>query len=142
MAALSPDDLGDLLGEAVGHRLGDERLAAPGRAVEQDALRCGEPVLGEQLVVHERQLDRVGDLLDLTVEATDVVVGDVGHLLEHELLDLGAGQLLEQEPGARVEQHRVSRAEGSVEQLVDQLTDPLFVGPPDDQGRVRRRGAP
>ena len=63
-------------------------------------LGAGQLVLGEQLVVHERQLDRVGDLLDLAVEAADVVVGDVGHLLEHELLDLGPGQLLEQQARA------------------------------------------
>ena len=35
------------------------------------------------------------------VEAADVVVGDVGHLFEHELLDLGPGQLLEQQARPR-----------------------------------------
>ena len=46
-------------------------------------------MLGEQVLVDERQLDGVGDLLDLLVQAAHVLVGDVGHLLEHQLLDLG-----------------------------------------------------
>ena len=68
-------------------------------------------MLGEQVVVEERQLDRVGDLLDLAVEPTDVAVGDVGHLLEQQVLDLGPGQLLEQQVRARVEPHRVAAAQ-------------------------------
>jgi hypothetical protein len=58
-------DLGHLLGQRVGHRLGDEGLAAAGRAVEQDALRGRQLVLGEQLAVQVGQLDGVGDGLDL-----------------------------------------------------------------------------
>ena len=84
--------LGDPLGERVRHRLGDERLAAARRAVEEDALRRLELVLVEQVRVEVRQLDRVLDLLDLVVEAADVVVGDVGDLFEDELLDLGPGR--------------------------------------------------
>ena len=63
---------GDLLGQRVGHRLGDERLAAAGRAVEQHALRRAQLVLAEQVGVQERQLDGVADLLDLPGQATDV----------------------------------------------------------------------
>ena len=37
-------------------------------------------MLGKQIVVQEGQLDGVGDLLDLAVEATDVAVRDVGVL--------------------------------------------------------------
>ncbi len=48
-------------------------------------------MLEEQLGVQVRQLDRVADLLDLAVEAADVGVADVGDLLKHQLLDLGAG---------------------------------------------------
>ena len=95
---------------------------------------AGSSVLGEQVLVQERQLDRVGDLLDLVVEAADVVVGDVGHLFEHQLLDLGPGQLLEQQAGARVEEHRVAGAElGRRRSASASSTDPLLVGPADDE---------
>ena len=80
------------------------------------------------------QLDRVGDLLDLVVEAADVGVGDVGHLLEHELLDLGTGQALEQEAGAGVHQGVVARAQELAPQGIGQLDHPLLVGATDDQG--------
>ena len=54
-------------------------------------------MLGEQLGVQERQLDGIGDLLDLGVQAPDVLVGDVGDLFEHQFLDLGSGQLLDEQ---------------------------------------------
>ena len=101
--------LGHLLGQGVGDRLGDEGLAAAGGAVQQDALRRRQLVLDEQLPVQERQLDGVGDGLDLVVEAADVGVGDVGHLLEDQLLHLRPGQLLEQQPGPGVHQRRSRR---------------------------------
>ena len=85
-------------------------------------------------LVQERQLDRVGDLLDLVVEAADVGVGDVGHLLEHELLDLGPGQLLEQQARAGVHQHACRRRGAcSPTSASAELDDPLLVGPADDQ---------
>ena len=99
-------------------------------------------VLGEEVLVEERQLHRVGDHLDLVVEAADVVVADVGHLFEGEVLDLGPRQLLEHEPGARVEQHGVAVAEPHVAQLVEQLHDPLLVGAARRSARGCRRGAP
>ena len=68
------------------------------------------------------------------VEAADVVVGDVGHLLEHQLLDLGPGQLLEQQPGAGVHQHGVAGAHELAHEGVGQLGHPLLVGPADDDG--------
>ena len=80
--------LGDLLGERLRDGLRDQRLAAPGGSVEQDALRRLQLVLVEQLRVQERQLDGVADRLDLALEAADVLVADVGDLLEDELLDL------------------------------------------------------
>ena len=70
---------------------------------------AGQLVLGEQLPVQVGQLDGVGDGLDLGVEPADVGVGDVGDLLEHELLDLGTGQLLDQQP-VRVSMSTVSPA--------------------------------
>jgi hypothetical protein len=57
-------------------------------------------MLGEQLRVQERELNGVGDLLDLAVEAPDVGVGDVRNFLEQEVFHLRAGQLLEQETRA------------------------------------------
>ena len=94
----------DLLGQRVGDRLGDERLAAAGRAVEQHALGRLELVLLEQLGVQVGQLDRVADLLDLAAEPADGLVGDVGHLFEDELLDLRLRDLLVDVAGARLEQ--------------------------------------
>ena len=84
----------DLLGQRVGHRLGDQRLAAAGRAVEQHTLRRPQLVLAEQVGVQERQLDGVPDLLDLPGQAADVAVLDVRHLLQHKVLDLGLGHPL------------------------------------------------
>src|SRR6266851_260599 len=55
----------DLLGQRVRDRLGDQRLAAAGRAVQQDPLRRLELVLLEQVRVQVGQLDGVPDLLDL-----------------------------------------------------------------------------
>ena len=43
----------------------DQRLAAPGRTVEQHALGRTEVVLAEQVGVQVRQLDRIADLVDL-----------------------------------------------------------------------------
>lgn len=58
--------------------------------------------------MQERQLDSVADLLDLPREATDVVVADVGDLLEHEILDLGLRDPLEGVAGLRVHEQRVA----------------------------------
>ena len=110
-------------------------LPQPGRAVEEDALGGGQLVLVEEVLVEERQLDRVGDLLDLAVEAADVGVGDVGHLLEHELLDLGTGQPLEQQPRAAVHEDVVAGPQGlGADEVLGELDDPLLVGPTHDEG--------
>ena len=90
-------------------------------------------MLGEQVLVEERQLDGVGDLLDLVVEPADVVVGDVRHLLEQQVLDLGTRQLLEQQVRSRIEAHRVAAAQVDAAEGVGQLAHPLLVGPPDDE---------
>ena len=129
-----PGHLGHLLGQGVGHGLGDEGLAAAGRAVEQDALGRRELVLAEQGPVQVRQLDGVGDGLDLGVEAADVRVGDVGHLLEHELLDLGARQLLHQQLRAGLHEHGVAGTQVDAQKAVGELDHPLLVGPGVDDG--------
>ena len=95
---------------------------------------AGQLVLGVELPVQVRELDGVGDGLDLVVEPTDVGVGDVGHLLEDQLLDLGPGQLLDQQAGARLHQDGVAGPELDADQGVGQLGHPLLVGPAEDQG--------
>ena len=100
-----------LLGQRVRDRLGDQRLAAAGRAVEQHALGRLELVLHEQVGVQVGQLDGVADRLDLADQPADVVVVDVGDLLEDQLLDLGLRDPLVDVAGAGVEQQRVAGAE-------------------------------
>ena len=73
-------------------------------------------------------------VLDLAVEAAHVVVADVGDLFEHELLDLLARQLLDEQPGAQVHQHRVARAHLHVAQRVGDLGHPLLVAAAVDEG--------
>src|SRR4051794_25278096 len=128
-----PAHRGDLLGQRVGHRLGDQRLAAAGRAVEQDPLRRAQLVLAEQVGVQERQLDGVADLLDLPGQAADVAVVDVGDLLEDELLDLALGDPLVDVARARLEQQRVAHPQRLVGQRVGEVDHALLVGVPDDQ---------
>src|SRR3712207_6878202 len=79
----------------------NERLAAAGRAVEQDALGRAQLVLAEQVGVQERQLDGVADLLDLQGQPTDVAVVDVADPLQDELLDLALGDPLVDRSEAR-----------------------------------------
>ena len=90
-------------------------------------------MLEEEVGVQVRQLDRVVDLLDLVVEAADVRVGDVGHLFEDELLDLGARDALDEHAGARVHQEVLAGAQLHAEQLVAELAHALLVGAADDQ---------
>ena len=87
--------LGHLLGQRVGDRLGDQRLAATGRAVEQHTLRRTQRVLPIEILVQERQFDRIADLLDLSGQAADIAVVNVRHLLQNEVLHLGLGNALE-----------------------------------------------
>ena len=134
---VSPVFSRDPLRERVGDRLGDERLAAAGRAVEQDALRRLQLVLVEHLGVQVRELDRVLDRVDLVVEPADVVVGDVGDLFEHELLDLGAWDALDEQAGAAVHQQVVAGAQLLAEQRRRRARTPA----PRRPGRRSARGA-
>ena len=132
----------DLLGKGVGDGLGDERLTATGRPVEQHALGRTQCVIAEQILVQERQFDGVADLLDLPAETTDVLVPDVGHLFEDEILDLGLGDSLEREARLGVDQQRIAGAQLATltvltvdiaEQWFGEPHDPLLVGMADDQ---------
>jgi hypothetical protein len=89
--------------------------------------------------VQEGQLHGVGDLLDLIVEATDVGVADVGHLLEHELLDLGTGQAFQDQAGATVDQDVVAGAQRCPDEVLGQFGHALLVGSPDHQGAATSR---
>ncbi len=125
--------ISDLLRERVGNSFRDECLAAARRAVEQDALGRRQAVLGEQLLVQERQLDRVSDLFDLAVQTTHVRIGDVGNLFEDQFLDFGTGQSLEEQPGAGIHQQGVAGAQSLADQGVGELGHTLLVGAPEDQ---------
>ena len=95
-------------------------------------LGAGQRVLGEEVAVHVRQLDGVGDGLDLGVEAADVGVGDVGHLFEDELLALELGQLLDEQLGAHVHQQGVAGPQLHAQHVLGELGHPLLVGPGED----------
>src|SRR5262245_5857422 len=125
--------LGDALRERVGDGLGDERLAASRRAVEQDPLRRLQLVLVEQLGIQVRQLDGVLDLVDLVVEAADVRVRDVGDLFEDELLDLRARQALDEHTRSGLHQQVVAGPQPLAEQLAGELADTLLVGAADHE---------
>ena len=83
-----PALLRDFLRQTVGHRLRDHRLAAARRTVEQHALRGPELVLLVVVGVEVRKLDGVLDGMDLGAQTSDVLIADVGHLFEREILYL------------------------------------------------------
>src|SRR5690554_4136499 len=120
--------LGDGARQAVGDRLGDEGLAASRRPVQEDTLGRHQAVVVEQFLVDEWQLDGIADRLDLVRQTTDLLVGDVGHLLEDEFLDLGAGELLEHQARPGVDADEVARPEVLVLHRVGELHDLFFVG--------------
>ncbi len=93
-------------------------------------------MLVEEVGVEVGQLDRVLDLLDLVVEPADVAVPDVGDLFEHELLDLGPRDALDQEAGTTVHEEVVAGAQLLAEQRGGELAHPFLVGPAHDQGAV------
>ena len=68
--------------------------------------------LAVQVVVHERQLDRVADLLDLRAQTADVGVLDRRDLLEEELVDLRLGHHLVGHAGLGIHEDRVAGADG------------------------------
>ena len=89
--------------------------------------------------MHERQFHRVGDLLDLSVEAADIVVAGVGHLLQDEILHLGAGQALDDEIARGVDEHVVAAADRLGRDHRTELDNPLLVGAAQHDGPVAPR---
>src|SRR5205809_741188 len=128
--------LGDLLGEVVGDGLGDHGLAAAGRAVEQHALGRRELVLLVIVGVEVGQLDGVFDGLDLVGEAADVVVADVRHFLEGEVLDIALRELLEEVPRLGVHQDVVAGLEPLRAERIGDDADLLLVGAEGDDGTL------
>jgi hypothetical protein len=82
------------------------------------------------------QLHGVTDRLDLTGQPTDIFVGDIRHLFEHEVLDLGLGHPLEHEPGPGVDGQRVPDPDVLAAQGLGPAAYPLLVGVSDDQDPV------
>ena len=79
-------DLGAREGDEVGihlvcHRLCDQGLSGPRRAVEEHALRRLDPEPFEELGMPERELDHLPDHLELAGEAPDILVMDIRDLL-------------------------------------------------------------
>ena len=93
-------------------------------------------MLVEQLRVEERQLDGVTDRVDLPLETSDVLVANVGDLLEDELLDLFLGEELDRDVGPRVEQDVVADADRGVEERARQVRDILLVTAADDDQAI------
>ena len=131
-AGIAPGELGDLAGERCCDGLGDQRLAASRRAVQQDPRRRREQVLREKFLMQERQFHRVGDLLDLLVEASDVGVVQVGNLLEQQLVDLGPRQAFEHHRRALVEPHQLAGTQRGRVDVVAQFDHAFLVATPGD----------
>jgi hypothetical protein len=129
--------LRDLLGQVVRDRLGDHRLAAAGRAVEQHALGRRELVLLVVVGVEVRQLHRVLDRLDLLTEPADVVVADVRHFLEREVFHLALGQLLEQVAALGVHEQVIAGLETGQAERVGDDPDLLLIRPQGDDGALK-----
>src|SRR5262249_58297459 len=64
----------ELLGQAVRYGLGDHRLAASGRAIEEDALRGPQLVLPVVLGIEVRELHGVFDGLNLRRQTAHVAI--------------------------------------------------------------------
>ena len=124
----------DALGERVRDRLRDQRLAAARRPVEQDALGRMQLVLGEDLGVQIRQLDRVAQDGDLFAEPADLLVGDVGHLLERDLFDRRLRHLLEGILCARVDQDVIADLETLAAQRLGEHHHAFLVGVTEHDG--------
>ena len=87
-----------------------------------------------------RQLDGVLDDLDLLDEAPDVAIGDIGNLLEDQLLDFWADQLLENESGHRVHSGMIARTQECPLEGFRPLDHPFLVGSPQHDQTVVLEG--
>lgn len=95
-------------------------------------------MLTEQVRVQEGQLHRVADLLDLRLEATDVAVVDVGHLLQDQLLDLALRDPLVRVRRAGLDHERVAGSDRRADECLGEVHDAFLVGVGDHQRPVTR----
>ena len=129
-----------LTGQGCGHGLGDQRLAAAGRAVQEQSPGGPQVVGAVEARMGEGQLESVSDLVDLRAEAADVVPGDVGGLGDDELLDTGALDHGRGDPGAQVGDQGVAGPEGRGIQVTRQVDDASRARPGGDQDAGRAGG--
>ncbi len=126
----------------IGDGARQQRLAGPGRAVQQHALGRVDAQALEQLGMAQRQLDHLAQLVDRVLHPAEVVVGDVGAALAFLLLgefgqQLDLGLLVDVDDAARGGRNDrqpdfLQREGRRVEQLPDMLghvgIDPLMPG--------------
>jgi len=93
-------------------------------------------VLQEELRVQVGQFNRVANRLDLSAQATDRSVIDVGDFLENEFFDLRLRNDLEDITAAWLQQQGVSGAQHPIAQRLGQADDTLLVGAADHQGAL------
>ena len=83
------------LRQPVGQRASEQGLASAARPVEKQRALALELVLAHHVAVEAVQSEHLFDLLDLTVEAADLVERLLRRLLQEELVAAGAFHLLE-----------------------------------------------
>ena len=83
--------------------------------------------------MEEGQLDGVADELDLLAQSPDVAVSDVGHLLQDELLDLGAHHGAQRHAHGQVGHEGVTDPGTVVAQGIREAEDLLLVMAGQDQ---------
>ena len=83
--------------------------------------------------MEEGQLDGVADELDLLAQSPDVAVSDVGHLLQDELLDLGAHHGAQRHAHGQVGHKGITDAGAVVAQGLREAEDLLLVVAGQDQ---------
>ena len=93
-------------------------------------------MLTKELCMQVGKLDCVANLLELLRQAPDVLVTDVRHLFEDELLDLGLRQPFEHVSRLGVHEQAVAGADLFVEQRIGQLDDALLVRAGDHEGSL------
>ena len=123
LAHLLPGLLLELLGEIVGGGLADERLAAAGRAVEQEALGRGMLKALEEIRVEQRQLDRIADGGERFLLAADFFPRQLGHGVEVVLVAVRAGEDFDGDLVVRIDAHFVADLELLLEQQIAALQD-------------------
>jgi hypothetical protein len=84
-------------------------------------------VFGEQLLLQEWKLHRVGDLLDLFIETSDLGVTDVRDFLEQQVLDVWTREKFKKEIRSRIETYAVSAPQPRSSQDVREFTHDLFI---------------